>query len=639
MTDNTIQGSAMWGAIQQVRGLFANINKTKEDGDDSVIKPADDYESKLPDEKIISLTNNWKREYSSYYGDIKKDQDLCFDYWIGKQESDINDLTAGRKIIVNKLFTAIETFIPIATRANPEPLVSGDNSDEGQALAKDVKDALVYQASVQKLKRKLAKMTRHWLLNLIGAIGIDYDVEIDDIKTEAIHPSKFIFDKDGHINEAGLFTGEYLGEKCKSSAERLTELFPDKKQYLLSLANGKKGTKLEYIKWWWRGTDVFFTLGDNLVLGKYKNPHWNYDGTVEREDPITKAKIKEDVVGINHLPKPIAPYVFLSIFSTGLRPHDDTGLILQNIPQQDQINKRHRQLDKNIDGQNNGIVVDGRVMTKEQAAEAASAKRRGAAIMVNGNPREAVSFDAAPPLAPDVWKGLQKAEIDLDNIFGTSGSTPSGLASEDTARGKIMVSQMDASRIGGGITEYIEQVAETIYNIWVQLMVVHYDSTHYINVLGAQEGSDLVQLVNTRFTKTLTITVKEGSLIPKDPLTQRNEAIDLWSANSIDPLNLYKKLDFPDPNAAAQSLILWQMLQKGQIQPQMYLPSFQIPGQPQQPQQAQSGTLPTEEPGTGGPAVNAPTGQPIENAPQGQPGTQTGAEIQSKQLLQSVPVK
>jgi len=634
MNENSIQGSAMFGAVQQVHGLFADINKTKESSDNLTIKPVDDYESSLSEEKITSLTNSWKRDYSPYEGEIKKDQQLCFDYWIGKQQTDIDDLTAGRRIIVNKLFTAIETFLPIATRANPEPLVSGDNSNEGQALMKDVKDALVYQASIQKLKRKLAKMTRHWMLNLIGAVGIDYDVEIDDIKTEVIHPSKFIFDKDGHINESGLFIGEYLGERCKASADRLAELFPKKKDVIMVLASGKKGTKLEYIKWWWRGTDVFFTLGDTIVLGKYKNPHWNYDGQTERVDAETGAKITEDVVGINHLPRPTAPYVFLSIFSTSQRPHDDTGLILQNISQQDQINKRHRQLDKNIDGQNNGIVVDGRVMTKEQASEAASAKRRGAAIMVNGNPREAVSFDAAPPLAPDVWKGLQKSEMDLDNIFGTSGSTPTGIASEDTARGKIMVSQMDASRIGGGITEYIEQVAETIYNFWVQMMIVHYDSTHYINILGAQEGSDLVQLVNTRFTKALTITVKEGSLIPKDPLTQRNEAIDLWSANSIDPLNLYKKLDFPDPNAAAQSLILWQMLQKGQIQPQQYLPSFQAPALPQQP-----GSLPTEQPGTGGPAVNAPTGQPIENAPAPAAGTQTAADIQSKALLQSVPVK
>ena len=73
------------------------------------------------------------------------------------------------------------------------------------------------------------------------------------------------------------------------------------KDYIDSTAAGKKGTKLEYIKWWYKGTDVFFTLGENRVLGKFKNPHWNYDGEVETTDAITGAITKEEVIGTNHL--------------------------------------------------------------------------------------------------------------------------------------------------------------------------------------------------------------------------------------------------------------------------------------------------------------------------------------------------
>ena len=38
--------------------------------------------------------------------------------------------------------------------------------------------------------------------------------------------------------------------------------------------------------------------------------------------------------------------------------------------------------------------------------------------------------------------------------------TSQGVAEQDTVRGKIMVNQADSSRIGGGITEYIEQLAD-----------------------------------------------------------------------------------------------------------------------------------------------------------------------------------
>jgi hypothetical protein len=208
-----------------------------------------------------------------------------------------------------------------------------------------------------------------------------------------------------------------------------------------------------------------------------------------------------------------------------------------------------------------------------------------------------------------------------------------------------MVNQMDASRIGGGITEYLEQIADTIYNYWVQLMFVHYTEPHFFISAGQNEGQTLIQIKNTDFllTKTLDITVKDGSLIPKDPLTQRNEAIDLWSAGAIDPLSLYKKLDFPDPASAVNQLILWQMLQKGAIQPQMYLQSFTvaggqpmgIPGQPGAvpPPMTPPGMAPA---GVGGPAVN-PIGS-AEQAPTPDLATGDAVAQQSKQLMKSVKV-
>ena len=621
---DSIQGGAMYNAVKQVQGLFSNINKGS-NKDSELIKAEDEYTSKLSDEDILTMVSSWQKDYEIYYKDIEKKQDQSIAYWLGKQKQDAVDTIEGRDVVVNQLFQAIETFIPIATRANPEPLVKSDNSDEGQTLAKDVKEALVYQADIQKLRRKLARMTRHWMLNLIGCIEVEYDVEIDDIKTTVINPKKFIFDKDGWVDESGFFQGEYFGIKTKASASKLAILFPASASYIKSISQDKKATKLTYIKWWYRNTEVFYTM-NNKVLGKFKNPHWNYDAQAQVIDQETQTPITETTEGVNHLNKPQAPYVFLSIFNVGSQPHDDTSLILQNISQQDQINKRYRQLDKNIDSQNNGLVVNGNFMTQEQAAEAAGALRRGASIRVMGKPQEVIDRPNVPQLPSDVWTAVSKAEQNLANIFGTSGSTPQGLASEETARGKIMVNQMDSSRIGGGITEYIEQIADSIYNLWVQMMYVHYDNEHYIQSLGQQEGSELLMIHSSKFVKPLSVTVKEGTLVPKDPLTQRNESIDLWSANAIDPLNLYKKLDFPDPNAATQSLILWQMLQKGAIQPQQYLPSFQV---------GQAPPLPPPQ-GVGGPAVN-PIGEPTP-PPAPDQGTQDAAAIQSKQLLQSVPL-
>lgn len=623
--------SGIMGAIKGVMGLFSDVNKDGGVNENSNPTPINEYESTMSDVDILSLTSQNRRAYSVYYTPVEESQKLAFGYWVGAQRSEefnIGDTGKNRKELVdNLIFEAVETFLPIATRANPDPLVTADPSEIGQKLAHDIKAALVDWADTSKLRRRLARVTRNWTWARIGVIKIVWDAHTKTIKPEVINPKRMIFDKDGYVDEGGVFIGDFEGEKKKATAEKLAQMFPKKSKEILAKSKGQKGTKLEYIEWWYKGTDLLFTMGDDIVLGKFKNPNWNYDGKIKEIDPETQSEIEIEVQGTNHLKERTSPYRYLSIFSTGLQPHDETSLILQNIPLQDEVNKTGRQISKNVDGMNNGMVVSGTAFTEDQAAQAASALRRGVAIRVpNGDVREAVSRFPAPALPGDVFNHLQDMRTQIRNIFGTSGSTPEGLKSTETVRGKVLVNQQDSSRIGGAITEQIEQLADSVYNLVVQFMFVYYDDEHFISTAGQQSGMELITLKNSNFPllKTLSITVKEGSLVPKDPLTQRNEAVDLWSQGAIDPLNLFKKLDFPDPVQATQQLILWQMLQKGQIQPQMYLPTFQVEGQAQlgQPQ------------GVGGPAQNNPTGTDVTNPPQ--PTSPQAEQVQSQQLLGAV---
>lgn len=606
--------------------------------------PISEYESSMNEKEIMELVGQWKRTYIVYYNDIEKGQKLSFDYWVGKQKDDsgkgLGNLAASPD---NLIFESVETFLPIATRANPEPLVQADPSAVGQETAKDVKIALSNWADTHKFRRKLAKMTRGWLLNRIGVIKLSWNPITKEAEAEIVNGKDMIFDKDGFIDEAGVFRGEYEGQKKKATAERLSKMFPSKVDIIKKKVEGKMGTKLSYIEWWYKGTDLFFTLDDTL-LGKFKNPNWNYDGEDRTVDPETQEEVVTLIRGTNHLKELLSPYRYLSIFNTGEQPHDNTSLILQNIPLQDRINRRDTQIEDNVKNMNNGIVVSGTAFTEEQASQAASALRRGVAIRVpNGDVGKAVVFPQRPSLPADVYNSQKDARQELRNIFGTAGSSAEGVKSQESVRGKVLVNQMDSSRIGGGITEYIEQVADSVYNLVVQLMFVFYDEEHFITAAGETEGMQLITLKNDKFPllKTLSVTVKEGSLVPKDPLTQRNEAIDLWSAGAIDPLNLFKKLDFPNPTESTKQLILWQMLQKGQISPEMYLPTFQSGQGGQLPPMGQIGGLGgmPEGQGVGGPSVN-PIGQPMQQAPAENANVNPESmQKKGQQLLSAVPIK
>jgi len=614
----------IFNAVKDSMGLMKDFNKVKDvgptgDGND---EPQEEYKSSYKDEEIISLVKAWKAAYSGYYGDVEPLQKKAYDYWIGKQKTDTLESVDGHDTVDNLIFEAVETFLPIANRANPDPLVKSNNLD----LAKNVKDALVDWADKQKLRMKLKKGTRNWVLSQLGVWKMSYNVLKDQIDCDVVDPKNLILDKDGHWDEAGLFTGEYIGEKKKKSASLLIEMFPDHEEQITSLAKGKMGTKLEYTEWWYHGTEVFYVI-DNTVLGKFKNPNWNYDGEEKRIDPETQEEVVTKIIGKNHkfgTNQPMAPYVGLVVFNTGEHPHDDTSLILQNIPMQDMVNKRFRQIDKNADSQNNGALASGDAFTKEQAAEASTFLRKGGTVWVpNGDINAAWKRDAAPSLPRDIFDQLRDSRDELRNIFGTSGSTPQGIQDENSVRGKILVSQQDSSRIGGGVTEYIEQCADTIYNFVVQFMYVYYDEPHYVESMGMSGAQETIAIRNTDFNEDVNVTVKDGSLIPKDPLTERNEAMDLWSANAIGLPELYQRLDFADPMQSAKETLTWQMVAQGKLPPQVLFPDFGA-------NQAQGAI------GVGGPAVN-PTGQ-IDTTPP-PPDSAPAVQQESQQLLNSVPLQ
>lgn len=615
----------IFNAVKNAMGLMQDYNKVTDVKADSLGEPPqEEYASKFTDEEVEKLVAQWKANYSVYYGDVEPQQKLSYNYWLGKQKTDTMEQLDGHDTVDNLIFEAVETFLPIANRANPDPLVVSDSSPQGQALSKNVKNGLVDWADKQKFRMKLKKGTRNWVLYKLGVWKMSYNVLKDEIECEVVNPKDLIMDKDGHWDEAGLFTGEYIGQKKKISASKLAEMFPKSEEKITSFAKGKMGTKLEYTEWWYHGTDIFYTT-DQMVLGKFKNPNWNYDGEMERTDPETGVETKVPVIGRNHKfgsNQPMAPYIGLSVFSTGEHPHDDTSLVIQNVPMQDMVNKRFRQIDKNADSQNNGALASGTSFTKEQAAEAATFLRRGGTVWVpNGDVNTAWKRDAAPPLPRDIFEQLQDSRTELRNIFGTAGSTAQGTQGEDTVRGKIIVQQQDTSRIGGGVTEYIEQCADTIYNFVVQFMFVYYDEPHYVQAMGQNGAAELVQIRNTDFTMDVNVTVKDGSLIPKDPLTERNEAMDLWTAQAIGLPELYTRLDFADPMGSAKQTLEWQMVAQGKLPPQVLFPDFAAPQAPTQ---------------GNAPAVN-PNMQEAGTTPA--PDSQPAVQQESQQLIDSVPIK
>jgi len=507
----------------------------------------------MDDEELVSLKKQWLASWDSGSKDLSEKQKKNEKYWAGKFGSDTDE--KARPMPDNLIFEAVETFLPLATKENPEPVVDANGTPEGTELAENIRRQLIYLADTLRLKLALKQVVRNWSLYFLGALKIGWSEVSKEIVIKVIRPQKLILDCESTIDSAE-YTGRFIGEYCTTTADKLVLRFPKKAQFIKDEVKDKMGSDVTYIEWW-TNEYVFWTLKDE-VLDKRKNIHWNYETETVVMDEFGN-ETPQTYPAKNHFAEPKMPYVFLSVFNLGLHPFDDTNLIHQNIGLQDLIHKRLQQIDINADNTNGGSVVSGDYFSKEQAASVGDALRKGKTVWVpKGNVNGAYRRDTGTPLPQFVYESLMDYRSELRNIFGTRGSTAQGIAGERTARGKILAHQSDSDRIGGGFIDYLEQFSDKTFNWFVQMMYVYYDEPHAGSIIGQQRAREYYTIQNSNFDTKLVVSVKDGSLVPKDSLTKRNEAIDLWGAGALDPISLFTALDFPNPVESAKLLFQWK---------------------------------------------------------------------------------
>jgi len=588
--------------------LFGGTNKAKPNkvnDQEGVVESYSELTLEKSDEDLLQLASRWEHVYGN--SDVKKriheEGGTNEKYWRGRQYPDTEYDNSKRPLTDNIIFEAVETMIPLATQQNPDPIVLCKDTEQAKSIYK----ALTYLSNYNFLKTKLKKGVRHWTMRFVGCWQLGYDGIDNEIVVKALHPKKLIMDPNSCIEE-GEYQGEFLGVLQNDIASTLVLKFPNKEKEIRDLVDGKMGSKVNYTQWW-TNEYIFYKVND-IILGKYKNPHWNYDKETFKMDEFGE-QIQEMIPGKNHFASPKMPFVFLTTFDLGEDPADDTSLISQSIVNQDNINKRLKQIDKNADGINGGCVVSEQAFNKEQAAQVAQARREGRTVVVPEGMAigDAIMFPDVPQLPSSLFATLNDGRDRLFSRFGAAGSTAQE-GKESTVRGKIIEGNQDSSRIGGGVSEYLEIAAARIFNHMLQMIYVYYDSPHLIANIGEANATEMITLSRDEITEDkILITVQNGSMIPQDELSAYNESMALWEKKAIDPLSLYEKLKDPNPKERAMKLMIFQN------DPQRYMAEY-------------LGIQPTIMPGMEMGAVGNETGQPLP-----QPEKQ-----QESDIIKSVPM-
>jgi hypothetical protein len=508
----------------------------------------DELELDMEDTKLLELKRGWENKYAPYEGKISPRQKQNKTYLFGTQKQ-VGGLST-KPVPSNLLFEATATFVPQALAKNPEPVVFSDNTEEGKLSSNNIKTVLQFLAMTLGLRKKLGLMVWHWGIYFTSVIKYGWSKETNNIICDVRKPKNFLLDPDGYVDEFGDFCG-WLGERIQSTAQELVDLYPSEKDYIENDVGLKMGTLVNRTEWW---TDKYcFTTYKEKVLEKHKNEFFNY---------------KDELP--NHFGTPKKPYTFLSVFSLQEQPHDFTNLIEQNISNQDRINERDLQIEKNLAHGNNAIAVSDTNFTSETAHQAADALEKGDPILVSGNIEGAIKRIPASPLPNGVLDSQQIDKDTLRSIYGTQGLTSQQPDENTTARGMILNQSHDSSRIGGGMGDSLETVATSFFNWMLQLTYVFYDEKHYAAIMGQASAVEYVGLQMVGHQRQYVVSVSPNSMQPKDELTQVNQTIELWKAQAIDPIGLFKGINDSDPMNSAKRLVLWTT--NPQLYAQQYFP-------------------------------------------------------------------
>lgn len=545
------------GYIKDVwNNYFSPINNApKQNGEqtsDTVLDPEEALRIQMEEQKMIELSNEWISDWQGKTGDLQRQWKVNEKNWLGKRNEDLLDGEVGAD---NRIFMAFETFLPIATKENPDAVVTSfDKATEVKRFTDLTREILSYYADVTNLKQKLRSATRDWGLYKVGILKVGYDALEKALVVRNVRPQKIILDPDATIGGDG-YTGAYVGEVREDRAEVLIERFPKKKDFIKQIVNEKMGTKVVYHEFW--TDEVVFWVYKRELLGKMDNPYFDSVGvpttTVDENGAETQTNIP-----FNHFVRAKKPYFFLSVFNLGKHPWDDTSLFEQVIPLQEVVHKRAIQIDRNADNANAGMILSGQAFTKEQAKTAVKALRRGESIIVpNGDVNSAVRRDTGTPLQPFIYQNLQDSRNEIDNIFGTHSTTRGEQATQETASGRVLLKGQDEGRIAF-VTAYLEQVADQIYNYWTQIVFTLFTQDDVADILGSEKAMEWDQVKQSNHPRVL-VSVKENSMAPQDPLTERNSAVELAQAGLLDPLTMFERIDDPNPMQSYERLIKFKM--------------------------------------------------------------------------------
>lgn len=466
-------------------------------------------------------------------------------YWGEDQLKGIPLRWYNSKIVQNRIYLGVETIVPIMTANPPAPVVTAaTDKDKSKELAKRLEQTLLDKYDTDNQQLLFQMISRHWLLYKIGTLKIRYDDKIDDFVVEFVHPNKIIFGDKGYFN-----TDVWIAEYLEHTVKELIELYPEREDDIManfapgvSASEVVLGTPVGHFEYWCEDGSFTVDKYNDVILQKKLNPYLSWNNKEFAKD--------------NHFRSPKKPYMFMNSQNLGRHIWDDTTPVSQVIRIQDGINLLHRIITDTAADQGILIGAQDYILMDELYKYTGGPLEK---LSVKGSDATKALFRLPPKqLQSYAMEMLLHLEDAADNIMGTHSTTRGERSKQPTLGQDVLAKESDYGRIDGAVRG-LEKVADELFNWETQVMKLKYKKAHYISRLGDSDASVMEEFKGEDIEDGIKITVKQGSTLPTDKLSQRQEAIELAKLNKIDPITFFERMSYPNPRETAKRLVMYNI--------------------------------------------------------------------------------
>lgn len=631
---------------------------------DTIITEQDPLKLELEDEEFVETIDSLIKSSQTYYAEkqLYARQTTNLNYYLGDQlkiggKDGLKEFQP--KFVENIVYEGIRRMKPIATSQLPDLTVKGDAS-----TAKILTDLLNTDVKKRANRKLLGLAHVHEQLFFYAVIKARWNPEKGtdgDYEFINIFPNNIVWDQHCKTNNADDMM--FVAENAELRVKQVMMMFPKTAQQLVEKLGydkpdqsaDKKSTEERiaspikiwevWFHWWketkdpqtheskWEKIHAVVWKYDNLVLGKMRNPYYDYEGkprlfdpTMQEKNGMSEAELMKQYFDTQQLPantiyynyfrNPRKPYFFMVYESLGRDPIDETNRVEQILKFQDHINDEGRQIIEMNERSAGKPVFNSDALDKE-TIKSIDWRNVRQAISVSSDDINKSFAVAQMPAAPaqlysskQMNRGIAFEMLGLNDT--TRGVKPDG---EDTLGAKQMYREQDFGFIDDLVEDTINDCTEWEAEWTMQFVRLFYTKDHMREIVG-KDGDSLFTAINQDFvTDGLVVEVSASAV---DKMLRKQLAVQNMKMGVGDLLSYYEDTNQSNPKERAYRAFMQQS------SPQMYAQQYLMPNDPaaaQPPVQQQPpapAAVSTEQPLPTpvqqtvqfAPAQQQPTGQP-----------------------------